>query len=82
LLPSLAFSRDDRNAGKAGRFCQAGRKLLLDGIPPPLRAKENWSTGLRSSRRRDPLAKWTRERWTETLEKDVALLHLKALFLI
>jgi hypothetical protein len=64
---------------------QAGRKLLLgDTPPPPLRAKENWSTGLRffeKARKSNfiheimyPLARWTRERWTETLEKGVAFL--------
>jgi hypothetical protein len=65
---------------------QAGRKLLLGDIPPPpLRAKENWSTGLRffeKARKSNfiheimyPLARWTRERWTETLEKGVAFLQ-------
>ena len=65
---------------------QAGKKLLLGDIPPPpLRAKENWSTGLRffeKARKSNfvheimyPLAKWTRERWTETLEKGVAFLQ-------
>ena len=65
---------------------QAGRKLLLGDIPPPpLRAKENWSTGLRffeKARKSNfvheimyPLAKWTRERWTETLDKGVAFLQ-------
>lgn len=64
---------------------QAGRKLPLGDIPPPpLRAKENWSTGLRffeKARKSNfvheimyPLARWTRERWTETLEKGVAFL--------
>ncbi len=65
---------------------QAGKKLLLGDIPPPpLRAKENWNTGLRffeKARKSNflyeimyPLAKWTRERWTETSEKGVAFLH-------
>jgi len=65
---------------------QAGRKLLLGDIPPPpLRAKENWSTGLRffeKARKSNfiheimyPLANWTRERWTETLDKGVAFLQ-------
>lgn len=65
---------------------QAGKKLLLGDIPPPpLRARENWNTGLRffeKARKSNfiheimyPLAKWTRERWTETLEKGVAFLH-------
>jgi hypothetical protein len=64
---------------------QAGKKMLLGDIaPPPLRAKENWNTGLRffeKARRSNfiheimyPLAKWTRGRWTETLEKGVAFL--------
>ncbi|MDU6495364.1 MAG: hypothetical protein E6531_37645, partial [Bradyrhizobium sp.] len=53
--------------------------------PPPLRAKEYWSAGLRffeKARKSNfihevmyPLAKWTRARWTETAEKGVAFLH-------
>lgn len=65
---------------------QAGKKMLLQDLPPPpLRAKENWSAGLRffeKARKSNfvheimyPLAKWHRERWTETLEKGVAFLH-------
>jgi hypothetical protein len=65
---------------------QAGRKMLSGDIPPPpLRAKENWNTGLRffeKARRSNfiheimyPLAKWTRERWSETLDKGVAFLQ-------
>jgi len=65
---------------------QAGRKMLSGDIPPPpRRAKENWNTGLRffeKARRSNfvheimyPLAKWTRERWTETLDKGVAFLQ-------
>lgn len=65
---------------------QAGKRMLLGDIPPPpLRAKENWNTGLRffeKARKSNfiheimyPLAKWTRERWTETLEKGVAFLQ-------
>ena len=65
---------------------QAGKKLLLGDIPPPpLRAKENWNTGLRffeKARKSNfiqeimyPLAKWTRDRGTETLEKGVAFLQ-------
>lgn len=65
---------------------RAGRKLLSGEIPPPpLRAKDNWNTGLRffeKARRSNfvheimyPLAKWTRERWTETLDKGVAFLQ-------
>ena len=75
---------------------QAGKKMLVGDIPPPpLRAKENWSTGLRffeKARKSNfvhevmyrllvedngvgmPLAKWTRERWTETLDKGIAFL--------
>jgi hypothetical protein len=65
---------------------QAAKKMLLqDPPPPPLRAKENWNAGLRffeKARKSNfvheimyPLAKWHRERWTETLEKGVAFLH-------
>ena len=65
---------------------QAGKKMLLGDIPPPpLRAKENWNTGLRyfeKARRSNfvheimyPLAKWTRASWTDTLDKGVAFLH-------
>ncbi len=61
-------------------------KMLAGGKPPPpMRAKENWSAGLRffeKARKSNfvreimyPLAKWHRERWTETLEKEVAFLH-------
>ncbi len=64
---------------------QAGRKMLLGDIPPPpLRAKENWSAGLRffeKARKSNfvheimyPLALWHRARWTETLDKGVAFL--------
>lgn len=63
----------------------AGRRMLSGDIPPPpLRAKENWSTGLRyfeKARRSNfiheimyPLANWTRARWTETLDKGIAFL--------
>jgi len=65
---------------------QAGKKMLSGDVPPPpLRAKENWNTGLRffeKARKSNfvheiiyPLAKWTRVRWTETLEKGVAFLQ-------
>ena len=65
---------------------QAGKKLLQgDLAPPPMRAKENWNTGLRffeKARKSNfvheimyPLANWTRARWTETLEKGVAFLQ-------
>jgi hypothetical protein len=64
---------------------QAGKKMLAGDIPPPpMRSKENWSTGLRffeKARQSNfvheimfPLAKWTRERWTETQEKGIAFL--------
>jgi len=65
---------------------QAGRKMLTgDKPPPPMRAAENWNTGLRfleKARKSNfvreiiyPLAKWHRQRWTETLESGVAFLH-------
>lgn len=65
---------------------QAGKRMLANDLPPPpLRAKENWSTGLRffeKARKSNfvseimfPLAKWTRARWAETLEKGVAFLN-------
>jgi hypothetical protein len=65
---------------------QAGKKMLLGDIPPPpMRAKENWNTGLRffeKARRSNfvheimyPLANWTRASWTETLEKGIAFLQ-------
>jgi hypothetical protein len=65
---------------------QTGKKMLAGDIPPPpLRAKEAWSTSLRfleKARRSNfvheityPLARWTRDRWAETLEKGVAFLQ-------
>jgi len=65
---------------------QAGKKMLIgDKPPPPLRPKENWSAGLRFLEKARtsnfvheimfPLAKWHRDRWTETLEKGVAFLQ-------
>jgi len=65
---------------------QAGKKMLQRDIaPPPMRAKENWNTGLRffeKARKSNfvheimyPLANWTRACWTETLEKGVAFLQ-------
>ncbi len=65
---------------------QAGRKWLKgDRPPPPLRAKEDWNTGLRffeKARKSNfvqeilyPLARWTRERWTVIAEKEPAFLH-------
>jgi len=65
---------------------QAGKKWLQgDRPPPPLRAKEDWNTGLRffeKARKSNfiheimyPLAKWTRERWTLIAEKEAAFLH-------
>jgi len=64
---------------------QAGKKMLLGDIPPPpLRAKENWSAGLRffeKARKSNfvheimyPLALWHRAKWNETLEKGIAFL--------
>ncbi len=65
---------------------QAAQKMLIGNLPPPpMRAKENWSAGLRffeKARKSNfaqevmyPLARWTREKWGETLEKGVAFLH-------
>ncbi|MFG1395064.1 hypothetical protein [Xanthobacter agilis] len=64
---------------------QAGKKMLAGDIPPPpMRAKENWNAGLRffeKARKSNfvseimfPLAKWTREKWTETQEKGIAFM--------
>lgn len=64
---------------------QAGKKMLAGDIPPPpLRAKENWSAGLRffeKARKSNfqheimyPLALWHRAKWNETLEKGIAFL--------
>jgi hypothetical protein len=64
---------------------QAGKKMLLGDIPPPpLRAKENWSAGLRffeKARKSNfvheimyALALWTRAKWTEYLEKGVSFM--------
>ncbi|MCW2284337.1 hypothetical protein M2323_002114 [Rhodoblastus acidophilus] len=64
---------------------QAAQKLLDNApVPPPMRAKENWNTGLRFLEKARgsnfaqeiiyALALWTRTRWTETLEKGVAFL--------
>jgi hypothetical protein len=59
--------------------------LIGDKPPPPLRAKENWSTGLRFLEKARtsnfvheimfPLAKWHRDRWTGTLEKGISFLQ-------
>ncbi len=65
---------------------QAGKKWLkADRPPPPLRAKEDWNTGLRffeKARKSNfvheimyPLAKWMRERWSVIAEKEPAFLH-------
>jgi hypothetical protein len=65
---------------------QADKKMLLGDIPPlPLRAKQNWNTGLcffEKARKSNfvheiiyPLANWTRASWTETLEKGIAFLQ-------
>jgi hypothetical protein len=64
---------------------QAGKKLLLGDLPPPRRrARENWNTGLRffeKARKSNfvreimyPLARWTRDRGTEILDRGVAFL--------
>lgn len=64
---------------------QAAQKMLAGEIPPPpMRARENWNAGLRffeKARKSNfvheimyPLALWTRDKWTETLEKGVAFL--------
>ena len=64
---------------------QAGKKMLIGDIPPPpMRAKENWSAGLRffeKARKSNfqheimyPLALWHRAKWNETLEKGIAFL--------
>ncbi len=65
---------------------QAGKTMLAGDIPPPpLRAKDNWSTGLRFFERArksnfvreiiHPLARWHRARWAETAEQGVAFLQ-------
>ena len=65
---------------------QSGKKMLIgDKPPPPMRAKENWSTGLRFLEKARtsnfvheimfPLAKWHRDRWSETLEKGISFLQ-------
>jgi hypothetical protein len=65
---------------------QAAQKMLNgDPPPPPMRAAENWTTGLRfleKARKSNfpqeiiyPLALWTRGKWSETLEKGVAFLQ-------
>ncbi len=65
---------------------QAGRKWLkADRPPPPLRAKEDWNTGLRffeKARKSNfiheimyALAKWMRARWTVIAETEAAFLH-------
>jgi hypothetical protein len=64
---------------------KAAQKLLEGDVPPPpMRARENWSAGLRffeKARQSNfvheimyPLALWTRARWSETLEKGVSFL--------
>ncbi|WP_296707476.1 hypothetical protein [Rhodoblastus sp.] len=64
---------------------QAAQKMLAgEPPPPPMRAAENWTTGLRfleKARKSNfpqeiiyPLALWTRGRWSETLEKGIAFL--------
>ena len=68
---------------------QAAQKMLVGDLPPPpMRAKENWSAGLRfleKARKGNfpqeimyPLARWTREKWSETLDKGIAfLVHIE-----
>ena len=65
---------------------QAAQKML-DGepTPPPMRSAENWGIGLRfleKARKSNftqeiiyPLAHWTRDKWSETLEKGISFLH-------
>lgn len=64
---------------------QAGKKMLAGDIPPPpMRSKEYWQAGLRffeKARRSNfkyeimyPLAKWTRAKGEETLEKGISFL--------
>lgn len=64
---------------------QAGKKMLAGDIPPPpMRSKEYWQADLRffeKARRSNfkheimyPLAKWTREKGEETLEKGISFL--------
>jgi hypothetical protein len=70
----------DDHVGKAAQKMLAG-----DLPPPPVRARENWSAGLRfleKARNSNfvheiiyPLAVWHRERWSETADKGVAFLH-------
>jgi hypothetical protein len=64
---------------------QAAQKMLANDLPPPpMRAKENWATGLRFLEKARgsnfaqevlyPLAIWTRAKWSETLEKHISFL--------
>jgi hypothetical protein len=64
---------------------QAAQKMLNGELPPPpMRAKENWATGLRFLEKARgsnfaqevlyPLANWTRAKWAETLEKHISFL--------
>jgi hypothetical protein len=65
---------------------KAAQKMLIGDLPPPpMRAKENWSAGLRffeKARKSNfageiiyPLAVWTRAKWSETQEKGISFLH-------
>jgi hypothetical protein len=65
---------------------QAAQKMLNgEPTPPPMRAAENWTTGLRfleKARKSNfpqeiiyPLALWTRDKWGETLEKGISFLQ-------
>ncbi|CAN5243314.1 hypothetical protein BH10PSE15_BH10PSE15_00510 [soil metagenome] len=64
---------------------QAGKKMLAGDIaPPPMRGGESWNTGLRflekalgsnfKSEISYPLALWTRERWTEVVDKGLTFM--------
>ena len=82
-------SKIDSPASLEDYVGQAAQKMLIGDLPPPpMRAKENWSAGLRfleKARKSNfpqeiiyPLARWTREKWSETLEKGIAfLVHIE-----
>jgi hypothetical protein len=78
-------SRIDEPTTLEDHVGQAAQKMLAGDLPPPpMRAKENWSAGLRfleKARKGNfpqeiiyPLAQWTRVKWSETLEKGVAFM--------
>jgi hypothetical protein len=82
-------SKIDEPASLEDFVGQAAQKMLVGDLPPPpMRAKENWSAGLRfleKARKSNfpqeimfPLARWTREKWSETLDKGIAfLVHIE-----